>query len=65
MSHIANDILRENLFEEVVNELLEKHPYAHLPWIEEVAERVTLKRLKEMECLMTSKDKYIISLRKF
>ena len=49
MRHIANDILRENVFEEVVNELLEKHPYAHLPWIEEVAERVTLKRLEEME----------------
>ena len=49
MSHIANDILRENLFEEVLNELLEKHPHAYLPWIKEVAERVTLKRLEEME----------------
>ena len=49
MSHIANDILRENLFEEVVNELLQKHPYAYLPWIEEVAERITLKRLEEMD----------------
>jgi hypothetical protein len=35
--------------EEVLNELLEKHPHAYLPWIEEVAERVTLKRLEEME----------------
>jgi hypothetical protein len=49
MSHSANDILRENLFEEVVNELLQKHPYAHLPWIEEVAERITLKRLDEID----------------
>lgn len=51
MSHIANDILRENLFEEVLNELLEKHPHAYLPLlgVEEVAERVTLKRLEEME----------------
>lgn len=53
MSHIANDILRENLFEEVLNELLDKHPHypqdAELSWIEEVAERVTLKRLEEME----------------
>ena len=49
MSHIANDILGENIFEEVVNELLQKHPCAYLPWIEEVAERITLKRLEEMD----------------
>jgi hypothetical protein len=51
MSHDGIDILRENLFEEVLNELLEKHPHAHLPLlrVEEVAERVTIKRLEEME----------------
>tara|TARA_R110000822_G_scaffold46576_2_gene123914 strand:- start:243 stop:392 length:150 start_codon:yes stop_codon:yes gene_type:complete len=49
MSHFANDILRENIFEEVLNELLEKHPDNHEAFIELCAERVTIERLEEMD----------------
>jgi hypothetical protein len=49
MSHIVNDTLKENIFEEVLTELLDKHPTGYLPWLEEVAERITNKRMEEMD----------------
>lgn len=49
MSHIVNDTLKENIFEEVLTELLDKHPTGYLPWLEEVAERITNKRMEERD----------------
>jgi len=49
MSHFANDILKENIFEGILNELLKKHPGKHPDFIEEIAERLTIERLEEME----------------
>lgn len=49
MSHFANDILKEKIFEEVLNELLKKHPGNHSALMEEIAERLTIERLEEIE----------------
>lgn len=49
MSHPCNDALKEDIFEEVLTELLDKHPTGYKPWLEEVAERITNKRMEEMD----------------
>ena len=49
MSHPCNDVLKENIFEEVLTELLDRHPTGYLPWLEEVAERMTNKRMEDMD----------------
>ena len=53
MSHPCNDALKEDIFEEVLTELLDKHPTGYIVGLmeslEEVAERITNKRMEEMD----------------